>query len=67
MQQQLVLQIEWVLHLVQLLRASDHIGHHHFRLGPGEIFVDWQVLRLELKGQMVGQSEQLGEADGGRM
>ena len=65
MPEEVVLDVERVLHLVELLGPTDHVGHHNLSLSPGQVLVDPHVPRPELAGEVVGQAQQLGETNNG--
>lgn len=67
MAEEVVLNVERVLHLVELLSPADHVGDHNLSLSPGQVLVDLHVPGPELAGEMVGQAQQLGETNNGAL
>lgn len=63
MSQQGELDVQRVLHLVELLCPPDHIRHHHFRLGPRKVLVNCVTVSVEFVGEVVGEAQQLCETD----
>jgi chloramphenicol 3-O-phosphotransferase len=57
------LDIERVLHLVQFLRPANHVRNHDLCLCPRKILVDCVLLLVQFASEMIGESQQLGEAD----
>lgn len=61
MLQQLELNVQRVLHLVQLLRTTDHVRNHHLSLSPRQVLVHPMTLLLQHPSQVVSQPQQLSE------
>jgi hypothetical protein len=57
--EQVVLDVKRVLHLVELLSSTDHVGHHDFGLRPRKILVYWEILLPKMPSEMIGQSQKL--------